>query len=123
MFSKRNEFTDAPFSDVFGGYEVGGEMAYSSKGLVAEKPLAIALNYMQYMVYNTTTPVDYTYSNYADALKADAEDPGQQDAMSPDLRAFVARGGKLLHYYGHADQLISPGNSVGLVVARPASEH
>ena len=33
-------------------------------------------------------------------------------AINPDLRAFFARGGKLLQYHGWNDQQISPHNSV-----------
>ena len=34
------------------------------------------------------------------------------NAVDPDLRAFKARGGKLLMYHGWSDQLIPPENSI-----------
>jgi feruloyl esterase len=34
------------------------------------------------------------------------------DAVSPDLRSFRARGGKLIQYHGWGDAAIAPGNSV-----------
>jgi feruloyl esterase len=73
---------------------------------------------MQYMVYNITSPnITYANSTYADVLAADRIDPGQQNAMNPDLRPFVKRNGKLLHYVGWADHLIAPTNSVRYFVA------
>src|SRR5579863_7222207 len=33
------------------------------------------------------------------------------DAIQPDLRAFAARGGKLIPYHGWNDHLIAPGNT------------
>jgi feruloyl esterase len=35
------------------------------------------------------------------------------NAVNPDLRAFKARGGKLLMYHGWNDTAISPGNAIG----------
>lgn len=101
------------FADVFGGYQPGGENTYFAKGLVGETPFPIAGSYMKNMVYNTTQNITYVNSTYADILAADAADPGQQNAMNPDLRPFVGRKGKLLHYVGWADHLIAPTNSVG----------
>jgi feruloyl esterase len=102
--------------DVFGGYQPGGENKYFSAGLVGNVTLGIAINYMQYMVYNTTAQnITYANSTYADVLAADRIDPGQQNAMNPDLRPFVERKGKLIHYVGWADHLIAPTNSVRCV--------
>jgi feruloyl esterase len=36
----------------------------------------------------------------------DATDPGQTNAINPNLRPFFKRGGKLLQYHGFADPLI-----------------
>jgi feruloyl esterase len=37
---------------------------------------------------------------------------GAIDAVNPDLRPFVDRGGKLIMYHGWNDQLIAPRNSI-----------
>ena len=44
--------------------------------------------------------------------RAEAQDGGAAKAMSPDLSAFVAHGGKLITYHGTTDGLIPYGNSV-----------
>jgi feruloyl esterase len=44
--------------------------------------------------------------------RAEAQDGGAAKAMSPDLSAFVAHGGKLITYPGTTDGLIPYGNSV-----------
>jgi len=46
-------------------------------------------------------------------LKLSQEKVGDvTNAIEPDLRAFKARGGKLLLYHGWNDFLISPGNTI-----------
>jgi feruloyl esterase len=45
-------------------------------------------------------------------LRAEAKFAPILNATNPDLRAFRARGGKLLQYHGWNDQLISPQNSI-----------
>ncbi|CAE6404156.1 unnamed protein product [Rhizoctonia solani] len=43
---------------------------------------------------------------------ADKTNPGDIEAMNPDLRPFFERGGKLMQFHGWADQLISSRSSL-----------
>jgi feruloyl esterase len=57
--------------------------------------------------FSFTDPADY-----AAHVKAEAKLAPIMNATDPDLRAFRARGGKLIQYHGWVDQLISPQNSI-----------
>jgi feruloyl esterase len=41
----------------------------------------------------------------------DAVEKGNINAMDPNLKPFISRGGKLIQYHGWADQQIPPGTS------------
>lgn len=49
--------------------------------------------------------------NAQDAAYAYHENPSGVDAFDGDLSAFKGRGGKILHYHGQADQIITSDNS------------
>ncbi|KAI0359937.1 feruloyl esterase-like protein [Trametes cingulata] len=106
------DYYEADQTYIFGGYYPGGETEYYH-GLVGKKQFTIGLNYFKFMVLNDTTFKTRDYD--ATVLKkADAIDPGQANAINPNLTAFAGppHNGKLLQYVGWADQLISPGNSI-----------
>ncbi|OSD06507.1 feruloyl esterase-like protein [Trametes coccinea BRFM310] len=97
---------------IFGGYYPGGETEYYH-GLVGKKHFVIGTNYFGFMVTNDTGFTIHDYN--ATILKlADKIDPGQANAINPNLTAFAgpSHNGKLIQYVGWADQLISPGNTI-----------
>ncbi|KAI0819411.1 feruloyl esterase-like protein [Trametes gibbosa] len=106
------DYYEADQSYVFGGYYPGGEAAYAS-GLVGNPPFALPADWFRFFVLNDT---QFTQEQYNASLIQIGEqiDPGQADAINPNLTAFAAAPhyGKVLHYVGWADQLISPGNSL-----------
>ncbi|KAI8980133.1 feruloyl esterase-like protein [Trametes punicea] len=106
------DYYEADQTYVFGGYYPGGETEYYH-GLVGKQHFAIATNYFGFMVLNDTNFTIHDYN--ATVLEvADEIDPGQANAINPNLTAFAGppHNGKLIQYVGWADQLISPGNSV-----------
>ncbi|CDO74946.1 hypothetical protein BN946_scf184945.g18 [Trametes cinnabarina] len=106
------DYYEADQTYVFGGYYPGGETEYYH-GLVGKKHFEIGTNYFGYMVTNNTEFSIHDYN--ATVLKlADKIDPGQANAINPNLTAFAgpSHHGKLIQYVGWADQLISPGNTI-----------
>ncbi|KAI9063782.1 feruloyl esterase-like protein [Trametes sanguinea] len=106
------DYYEADQTYVFGGYYPGGEDAFP-EGLVGSPPFALPADWFRFFLLNDTqwTMEDY---NATDIVLGDEINPGQSNAIDPDLTAFAAppHSGKVLHYVGWADQLISPGNSL-----------
>ncbi|KAH9948618.1 feruloyl esterase-like protein [Amylocystis lapponica] len=99
---------------MFGAYYPGGEVSFP-QGLVGGDPalMDMARGWFQWFVLNDTT-WDIDQYNYSLALLADEINPGSSNAINPNITAFAGpdHNGKLLHWVGWADQLISPGNSI-----------
>ncbi|KAH9948592.1 feruloyl esterase-like protein [Amylocystis lapponica] len=97
---------------ILGRYYPGGEIAYPT-GLVGSHPFSIGQDWFRYFVLNDT---EWTIDQYNSSVVgiADNINPGQANAIDPNITAFAGPGhnGKLLHYVGWADQLISPGLSI-----------
>jgi feruloyl esterase len=65
----------------------------------------------QFMVFNNPA-WDYKTLNFdADMAKVAAIEQGRINVLAPDLSKFGARGGKLIHYHGWADQQIPAASS------------
>ncbi|KAK7691096.1 hypothetical protein QCA50_006199 [Cerrena zonata] len=64
------------------------------------------------MAFPRDTTWDISRFDMDTILLADSVNPGQSNAISPDLRKFTDHKGKVLHYAGWAENLISAGNSL-----------
>ncbi|OJT07480.1 hypothetical protein TRAPUB_1665 [Trametes pubescens] len=106
------DYYEADQTYIFGGYQPGGEKLYPT-GLVGSTTFPLVQDWFRFFVLNDT---QWTPDLYNASLIAVAEqvNPGQTDAISPKLTAFASapHNGKVLHYIGWADQLISPGYSL-----------
>lgn len=101
---------------VFPGLEPGSEPFW---GPITSptRPFAIPISYYKWVVFgdanwdwksfDLTMPRDYTTE-----LAVEAKYDPILSAVNPNLRAFRARGGKLIQLHGWDDQLISPQNSI-----------
>jgi len=96
--------------EIFPALEPGSEMGWSTFG--GPQPFGIGAQMYQYMVFNDPK-WDYKMLNFdSDMAKVEKIEAGNINAMDPNLKAFFARGGKLIHYHGWADPQIPTGSSV-----------
>jgi len=94
---------------IFTGLEYGSEMGWSTFG--GQQPFATATQMFQQMIFKNPA-WDYKTLNYdADLALVDSIEKGNINAMDPNLKPFISRGGKLIQYHGWADQQIPPGTS------------
>jgi len=86
----------------------GSELGFQR--LLGPQPSSLSVSYFQNMVYNDT---QWSAANYSvESIRlSDQINPGQQNALTPSLDVFKAKGGKVMMYVGLADTSISPGNS------------
>ena len=103
----RGIYAATPF---FPGLSPGSELGWATYG--GQRPFAIGNDYGRF-VLNRDAGWDYRTMDAAAAAKEAARiDQGTTNALNPDLRAFFARGGKLLQYHGWSDPQIPPMHSV-----------
>jgi tannase/feruloyl esterase len=90
----------------------GGELLWSlGVGPVRQNPLFVGPIF-KYVTFRNQ-PWDYrTFDFDRDVQLTDRVARPVLDAIDPNIRPFLARGGKLLHYHGWSDPGISPLNSL-----------
>jgi feruloyl esterase len=94
---------------IFSGLELGSEMGWSTFG--GQQPFGIGTQMFQFMVFKNPS-WDYKTLNYdSDMAAVEAVEKGTINAMDPNLKPFISRGGKLIQYHGWADQQIPSGTS------------
>jgi len=95
--------------EIFPGHEPGSELGWNT--MAGAQPFGVGVDLFKYIVFNNP---DWDYktfnfdSDFAAARKADEA----MDALDPDLKSFLSRGGKIIQYHGWADPQISPRSSV-----------
>jgi feruloyl esterase len=92
------------------GLAYGSELNWTNLGW-SQSARATGLDHYRYLVYNDPEWQVSKFNADADPVKLEKGESGQIDARNPDLKAFFARGGKLLMYHGWADPQISPLNA------------
>jgi feruloyl esterase len=95
--------------EIFPALEPGSELGWS--GLAGPQPFSVAPDHFKYVVFKNPEWDWHTLNFDSDITLADRSDNELINA-SGDVKAFVARGGKLLMYHGWTDQLIPPENSI-----------
>ncbi|HEU0120933.1 MAG TPA: tannase/feruloyl esterase family alpha/beta hydrolase [Bryobacteraceae bacterium] len=108
---------DAKGKQVYPGYALSGEAEKGSWGSWITGPgreqsamYQFSTNFFKYMVYSNPN-WDYRSFDVARDLPAARKLAVHLSAVNPDLRAFQARGGKLILYHGWCDAAI-PGQAV-----------
>ncbi|SCV73386.1 BQ2448_7312 [Microbotryum intermedium] len=100
-------------TNYFPGFQPGAE-GYSAFSVTGSS-YGPGPDYFNYQVLNRTSVQPFTVKSEADFEKllkiADDTDPGQTNAINPDIRGFLSRG-KLITYVGLADTLIPTGSTI-----------
>jgi feruloyl esterase len=96
---------------VFPGKEPGSETGWNLFVSSAQQGPAISVGSFQVAYANATWDAK-SFEIDRDLKTVDDKVGSIVNAVNPDLRAFKARGGKLLMYHGWSDSAISPGNAI-----------
>lgn len=92
------------------GLSYGSELGWSTFG--GAQPFGLGLQMFHYMVFNDPA-WDYRTLNFdTDMALVDRIEAGNINALDPNLKPFIARGGKLIQYHGWEDPQIQPASSV-----------
>jgi feruloyl esterase len=117
--------TNSKGEQIFPGYEPGGELGRGGWGshISGRAPFqgsqwAYASSFVRYMVFERPNYDPLTFNYDTDVPSMDNKPiVGQTlatviNATDPNLKAFKARGGKIVHYHGWSDPGVAPMNSV-----------
>ena len=96
---------------IFPGKEPGSETTWNAFLSNAQQAPPISVGSFQ-VAYNDANWDPRTFDVDRDLKIVDEKVGSIVNAVNPDLRAFKARGGKLLMYHGWNDTAISPGNAI-----------
>ena len=95
---------------LYPGLARGSEMAWVP-ALGGPDPFAIAFDHFRYFVHEDPNWDWRKFDLVRDTAVSEEKDK-HIAALNPDLKAFKARGGKLLLWHGWIDQLIAPENTI-----------
>jgi feruloyl esterase len=92
------------------GLARGSELGWTDLGWTASAR-ATGLDQFRYLVFRDPSWAISRFDFAVDLARAEEADANTINALNPDLRRFIDRGGKLIQYHGWSDPQISPGVS------------
>jgi feruloyl esterase len=97
-------------SVIFEGHEPGSENGWTT--MAGNNVFTIATDTFKYAVFEDVN-WDYKTLNFDSDMATTQEKTGKVvNALDPNLKPFLARGGKIIQYHGWADPQISPRSSM-----------
>src|SRR5262245_4663575 len=86
---------------LFPPHQPGSELGWTT--MAGERLFGIGLDHFKFVVFQNPKWDPSSFDFDRDSIKTEEMDHGTINALDPNLKAFFARGGKILQYHGWSD--------------------